>query len=134
MAKKNGRPKIEFNMEQVERLAAIQCTEEEIALALGCSIDTVRDRKRNDEDFSNALLKGRGTGKASLRRSQFALATAGNATMLIWLGKQYLGQQDKQELEHTGKDGGPIELNYAREELARRIAGIRKRQPRKEDS
>lgn len=31
----------------------------------------------------------------SLRRQQIALAEKGNATMLIWLGKQLLGQSDK---------------------------------------
>jgi hypothetical protein len=32
-----------------------------------------------------------------LRRLQWKLARAGNATMLIWLGKQWLGQTDKVE-------------------------------------
>ena len=34
-----------------------------------------------------------------MRRSQFDLAKKGNATMLIWLGKQYLGQTDKPTAE-----------------------------------
>ena len=33
----------------------------------------------------------------SLRRQQFKSAEAGNVTMQIWLGKQYLGQTDKVE-------------------------------------
>jgi hypothetical protein len=33
--------------------------------------------------------------KASLRRIQWKLAEAGNATMCVWLGKQLLGQRDK---------------------------------------
>lgn len=39
----------------------------------------------------------------SLRRSQFRIAET-NATMAIWLGKQYLGQKDypKEELEGGG--------------------------------
>ncbi len=28
--------------------------------------------------------------------------------MLIWLGKQWLGQTDKMDFEHSGPDGGPI--------------------------
>lgn len=40
---------------------------------------------------------------------QFKNAQAGNVTMQIWLGKQYLGQKDKQEVEQYGKDGGPIQ-------------------------
>jgi hypothetical protein len=34
----------------------------------------------------------------------------GNATMAIWLGKQYLGQSDKISQQMTGSDGGPISL------------------------
>ena len=48
-------------------------------------------------------------GKASLRSAQFKAALAGNATMLIWMGKQLLGQRDKLDHEVTGKDGGPIQ-------------------------
>jgi hypothetical protein len=39
----------------------------------------------------------------------------GNATMLVWLGKQWLGQNDRHEL--TGADGGPIQ--YERPDLRR---------------
>ena len=45
--------------------------------------------------FAEAYKKFSATGKTSRRRSQFDLANKGNATMLIWLGKQYLGQTDK---------------------------------------
>ena len=34
------------------------------------------------------------------------LPVAPNTTMQIWLGKQYLGQSDKNEV--MGKDGGPV--------------------------
>jgi hypothetical protein len=40
---------------------------------------------------------------------QFKAAEGGNATMLIWLGKQYLGQSDKTQHELSGPGGGPIE-------------------------
>lgn len=35
----------------------------------------------------------------SLRRMQYRAACAGDRTILIWLGKQYLGQRDKQDLD-----------------------------------
>ena len=38
--------------------------------------------------------------KIALRKKQIEMAMDGNVQMLIWLGKQYLGQQDKQEVEH----------------------------------
>ncbi len=37
-------------------------------------------------------------GIISLRRMQFKKAQVGNVPMLIWLGKQYLGQSEKHEL------------------------------------
>ena len=45
--------------------------------------------------FCEVFKKHSAGGKSSLRRQQFALAMKGNAAMLIWLGKQYLGQADK---------------------------------------
>jgi hypothetical protein len=33
---------------------------------------------------------------------QWKTAEAGNPTMQIWMGKQYLGQQDKQAVQHSG--------------------------------
>lgn len=99
-----GRKPIEINEEQVTRLAAIGCTNEEIASVVGCSHDTLVRR------FKELLAEGRLQGKASLRRKQFELALSGNTTMLIWLGKQVLGQADKQEILQTG----PIVLDLSK--------------------
>lgn len=99
-----GRKPLDIKPEQVTRLAAIGCTNEEIASVLGCSHDTIVRR------FKAVLAEGRLQGKASLRKKQFELALAGNTTMLIWLGKQVLGQTDKQEILQTG----PIVLDLTR--------------------
>lgn len=98
--KTKGRPKKILNqngIETVKTLARIQCTDEEIASVLGATVDTLLN-KNNKAAFLEAKAQGQESGKASLRRMQFKTAEAGNATMLIWLGKQYLGQTDKQDL------------------------------------
>ena len=98
--KTKGRPKRllnELGVETIKNLASIQCTDEEIASVLGCSVDLLTN-KNNREAFLEAKEAGQLSGKASLRRMQFKTAEAGNATMQIWLGKQYLGQKDKQEM------------------------------------
>lgn len=41
--KKKGRPPIEIDQEQFEKLCEIQCTLEEIANVLKCSMDTVAE-------------------------------------------------------------------------------------------
>lgn len=87
-----GRPKIELDYEAIEKLAAIQCTQGEIASFLDVSVRTLQ----RDEEFCRIYKKGQDNGKMSLRRKQWKLADK-NPTMAIWLGKQYLGQTDKIE-------------------------------------
>jgi hypothetical protein len=83
------RQKLPIDESQVEELAAILCTMEEIAAVVGCSVDTLERR------FADTIKKGRERGKSSLRRIQWRLAQDGNAALAIWLGKQWLGQADK---------------------------------------
>lgn len=92
-----GRPKKEIDYNAVEKLANIQCTQEEIASFLGLSVRTLQ----RDEEFCRIYKKGQENGKMSLRRIQYKLAER-NPTMAIWLGKQYLGQ----------RDSFPDEVNY----------------------
>ena len=100
---KVGRPKIKIDEKILENLASILCTNEEIASFFNCSSDTLT------RNFAESLKKGRDKGKMSLRRMQFEKAQTGNATMLIWLGKQLLGQKDKIE---TSEENIPLPWSY----------------------
>jgi hypothetical protein len=101
-----GRPKIDLNFELIEKLSRIHCTEAEIASIVGVSIRTLQ----RNEEFCRIYKKGIDSGKMSLRRIQWDLANKGNTTMAIWLGKQYLGQTDKQELSGSGDN--PIIVKF----------------------
>jgi hypothetical protein len=94
-----GRPRLEFDLRQVEELGRIQSTQAELAAVLGCGLTTVKDRLAKDPEFATAYQRGLESGKSSLRRLQWKSAVGGNVTMQIWLGKQYLGQQDRQLTE-----------------------------------
>lgn len=85
-----ARPKKEIDYEAIKKLASIQCTQEEIANFLEISVRTLQ----RDEEFCRLYKNGIDNGKMSLRRYQFECAKKGNSAMLIWLGKQYLGQTD----------------------------------------
>lgn len=104
-------PRIEFDLKQVEELASIQCTQAEMAAVLGCARETIIRRAKEDEAFAQAIEKGREGGKASLRRMQWKKARDGDRTLLIWLGKQYLGQRDRTETEF--KDVTPLVIQPA---------------------
>jgi len=101
--KKVGRPKIEINEDQLEKLSSILCTMEEMASFFGCSVDTL------ERNFADTIKKGKDKGRMSLRRLQFEKAQSGNTTMLIWLGKQMLGQKDKIE---TSENNDPLPWSY----------------------
>lgn len=91
-----ARPKKEIDYEVVEKLASIQCTQEEIANFLEISVRTLQ----RDDEFCRIYKKGMDNGKMSLRRTQFKLAEK-NTSMAIFLGKQYLGQRDVIETDNT---------------------------------
>lgn len=111
---KVGRPRLDFDVEQFEALCKIHCTEIEIAAVLKMSVDTLERRVEEIYDgrkFAEVFKEKAAMGKMSLRRAQIAAALGDgkrppNPTMLIWLGKQHLGQRDKTEV--TGVDGGAI--------------------------
>ena len=89
----------------IQKLASYGLTNKEIAEALGYDDNTL---KRNFEIF---LIKGRANLKERLKRKQISVAMQGNVTMLIWLGKQYLGQAEKIE------DSGDYNLKIERTEV-----------------
>lgn len=90
-----GRPMIEIDESQFEKLCSYQCTEEEIASWFKCSVDTIENfcKRTYDTTFSEIYKRFSAGGKISLRRWQFKQAEK-NAGMAIFLGKQYLGQKD----------------------------------------
>ena len=92
---RTGRPKKVINQKLFENLCGIQCTEAEICGVLECSADTLN---RWCKYKSKSQV-----GKSSLRRAQWKLAEK-NASMAIWLGKQYLEQKDIVE-QNVNADG-----------------------------
>jgi len=86
-----GTNKYDIDGTQVEMLASKFWAMTEIAAFFGVDEGTIRKR------FPNLITKGKETGKGRLRDAQLKAALGGNVTMLIWLGKQYLGQKETNE-------------------------------------
>ena len=102
-----GRPPKVINEEVLQRSASIGCTYAELAALQGMAMSTFWEHTERRPELKTMIEEARDTGRGTLRRLQWQQAAAGNPTMLIWLGKQMLGQRDKQEV--SGPDGGPIE-------------------------
>jgi hypothetical protein len=104
---------INVRSKDVEKVAKLQCTYREAAAFLGIGLNQFRNLLATNQRVKDAWERGINGGKLSLRRKQFRLA-GGNASMAIFLGKQILGQRDIVTNEHTGADGGPVEIDASK--------------------
>ena len=84
---------IDLDPELIEKMASWGAKIVEIADYFGCSTDTINRR------CAAELTKGRANLQMNLRQWQLKSASQGNVAMLIWLGKQMLGQQDRSIIE-----------------------------------
>lgn len=123
-----GRPKIEIDWDSLEALLGLEASEYYCATWLlkkqgkeinKKSIDAaikVIQRRITERygmsfvQFRDKMLDGR---RMKLRELQWKAADKGNAAILIWLGKQYLGQADQHKVE-TGEKGLQVVMNYER--------------------
>lgn len=112
---RHGKDKRVIDLESINGLARIGATINEIATVLGVSDSWVIKERDSNPAFSLALEQGYAIMRTSLRRAQIDLALSGSAPLLIWLGKQYLGQSDKHE--QTTKTDISITVSRAMDEL-----------------
>lgn len=83
-----GRKKIELDTDLLFKLAECHCTMKEMVYIMGVSAFTLRN------NFQDVIDRGYAAGKMRLRKAQYRKALEGNPVMLIWLGKNVLGQKD----------------------------------------
>src|SRR5712671_3071611 len=91
MARRGIRARIDEG--ELEKLAMLQCTDEEVAAWFGVTTRTI-ERRRKTGKFAEIMERGKAKGRISLRRTQMRLAEQGSGSVAIWLGKQLLGQTD----------------------------------------
>lgn len=134
-----ARPKLKIDVGELERLATLQCTDEEIAAYLGISVRTLQ-RRLQIAKLRELVDAARAKGRASVRRILFRLANSGNVAAAIFLAKNLLGYRDVVNTEHTGLAGGPIQIatkpdlsDLTDEELKQLRAIAGKTKPRNRD-
>lgn len=99
--RKPGRPLAKVDEERVGELAFKGLSDRKIGVLVGINRTSLAER------FLPLLTKKRAERTEFIRSGQMAVAggAAGpksQATMLIWLGKNELGQSDKAAVEHSG--------------------------------
>lgn len=103
----------------IEGLGRIQATTRECAAVLGVSHQTFIAFMGRHPEIGEALEQGKEGGKTSLRRTQFALAKK-SAAMAIFLGKNYLDQTDRQDINASVQ--ADVTVTDARSKLEHLIA------------
>jgi hypothetical protein len=83
-----GRNKVVIPEQQVAELAKLHCTNKEMADFFEVPLQTFMD------NFRDIIIKNKLITKQRLRSKQLEVAFNGDRTMLIWLGKQMLGQSE----------------------------------------
>ena len=100
-----ARPKkYKIDTKEVVNLASYGCSNREIADFYGCNESLI------SKSYSSFVTKGRAKRKTKLRELQWKAAESGNVTMLIWLGKQYLGQSEHPIGDEDEMVEGELEL------------------------
>lgn len=110
-----ARPQREFDKDLFEKACEIQCTESDICHLFGTTDKTLSAwcKRTYKKSFQEVFSDKRIPGLYALRRAQYDAALTGNATMLIWLGKQWLNQSEKP----TGNDAANTGISDEVEEL-----------------
>lgn len=92
-----GRKKVIIPEEQVAQLAQYHCTNKEMADFFDLPLQTFVD------NFRDIITKNREITKQRLRKKQLEVAMNGDRTLLIWLGKNMLGQSDQPVAEESNQ-------------------------------
>lgn len=98
---KGGRPRKNVDFVKLATICQYPLTNEDIATLMDLSVDTIdRECKRvYGLGFADYKTQKQASTRKTILAKQLEVAKAGNVTMLIWLGKQYLGQTEKQEIK-----------------------------------
>lgn len=101
-----GRPKVKIDRIAFDALMDIPfVTVHAIAGVFKCSEKTIQRYVNSEYGLTFDQLKAEKSEniKLKLGGKQYEVAMKGNVPMLVWLGKQYLGQADKQEIKSDQK-------------------------------
>jgi hypothetical protein len=100
-----GRPKIEIDWVQFDKLCFLQCTQLEIASFFSCTIETLENRCKAEKgmNYLEYYKTKAVNGKISLRRKAFQLIEKGNPSVIIFALKNMVGWTDKMVSEFKGE-------------------------------
>ena len=115
-----GRPSFCFTekeLSKLEELAMLGLSYADLASAMFVNQYTLK------ANYSEFIQAARITAKAELLKQQWKLVLKGNPTILVWMGKQILGQSDRpenQDHQNAEQEAKDINMQEVRKFLAER--------------
>ena len=122
--KKRGRPPrkpLSPDYDLVQTLAAQGMTKEQLALSIGMSHDTYTRREKEDEELFLAFARGKSEGIRKVSGALFSKAVGGDTVSMLFYLKAMAGWRDTAAVELSGKNGGPVEVNDVKTQLAQKL-------------
>ena len=112
------KPRIEIDLAKVEQYAQVCDNEEEIALALGVSYSTLQNRKREFEEFANAIKRGKASANIFVGGRLMNLVKDGNPAATIFWMKSRCGWKETQRIESVDDQTDGMKSVYAKMKAA----------------
>lgn len=101
------KPRIEIDLQKVERYASLGLTQQQIADALGISVDTLYSRKRENQDFQDAIKRGQAKGVAFVASRLLEKVKERDTASIIFFLKTRGGWTEKQQFEVQTTEKAP---------------------------
>lgn len=107
---KGGPKPVEIDLETVEVAAGFGLTTGQIAALCGLSLSRFKERKAEDPLIQEAVDKGQARVAFDVSKALVNRAKDGDVQAIRWYEQTRLGRSEKSVLEHTGRDGGPLDV------------------------
>lgn len=117
------KPKIEIDLTEVERLASLGLTQEQIAAALGIGQTTLYKRKRESADFEDAIKMGQAKGIGAVANKLYEKAMSGDVASLIFYLKARGGWKETIRNENAEEQSDGMKSVYAKMKAAQEDDG-----------
>lgn len=96
--------RIKIDLKEVERLASLGLTMEQIAASMGIGTRTLERRKADLAEVAEAIKKGQAKGISEVANALWSNAMGGNVTAQIFFLKARAQWKDKHEGGDEGED------------------------------
>ena len=112
MTNRVGRPEKEFDWKVLDSILQFGANLIDCSELLDVSEDTIQRKIKGEHGctFTEYRTKKMGRMRVKLLQKQFEMAQNGNVALLIWLGKQHLGQAEKQEIQQKTEERRIVEV------------------------